>query len=273
MQTQVSRVPKLQSGSRRSFSGRTACGLLALALAAAGCSHKQAAREAPAATLFTPRPPTFLSGPMAVLFTNTAGFSARLVVENEAFRNPARPLTGQLLGRSPWLLFAPDPGEVPDKHAPAGGYSYLWNPAEQRGFVLSEALQGYAPVAQKLQATNVTIRLTQAAAQKIGGHACATEEATVQLSDGSQTVFQVWQATDLKGFPVRISATSNAAPLAVSLSKIRLEPPTADLFAPPEGFTRYDSPEMMADELVMRQHNLKRKGREELEPLDRPARE
>ena len=52
----------------------------------------------------------------------------------------------------------------------------------------------------------------------------------------------------------------------MSFSKIRLEPPTAELFAPPNDFTKYDSAEAMVAELVMRQRNLKLQPNNTAEP-------
>jgi hypothetical protein len=81
----------------------------------------------------------------------------------------------------------------------------------------------------------------------------------VTASDGAATFFQVWRATDLKGVPLRIICPSNGMPMTLTLSKVRLETVPADLFVPPNGFSKYDSVEAMMTELAMRGMNLGRK--------------
>jgi hypothetical protein len=241
-----------------------------LALLAAGCSSTgdDEIRGKSFTKVLTPEIPPFLKGPMGLLLTNASGFSARVTLEIESF-DPSEPApSGQLLCRHSKLLFAPDPTDKAEKR---GGFSFIWDVAENRGYVLSEALQGYALVGSNLQATNVVTGAIQATPRKFGGHTCAPGDASIQMSDGSGAIFQLLRANDLNGFPIHISAATNLVPLAITLSRIRLEVPPADLFAPPEGFTKYESPQFMADELALRQHNLKRKTPEELLPPDHTA--
>jgi hypothetical protein len=218
----------------------------------------------------TPQPPPFLAGPMAVLLTNAGGFSARVTVESEFSPGPEGPKSGQLLCRGSKLLFAPEVKQGGKKDSRLGGFLFSWDVAAGRGYVLSEPLQGYAPGASTLQATNIVRRPIQGAPQILDGHLCVPEEVTLEASDGLAATFQVWAAKDLKGLPVRITPAPNSSLPTVSLSNIRLELPAEDLFAPPDGFTKYNSPENMVDELAIRRRNLKRPPHEEVEPRFRP---
>jgi hypothetical protein len=103
------------------------------------------------------------------------------------------------------------------------------------------------------------------APQKFAGHTCEVAEAIVQKEDGVTSSFELLRATDLNGFPVKISSNSNSILLTLTLSKIRLESPGAAVFSPPDGFSKYTSSEAMADELAAREHNLRRK--QPLEPI------
>ncbi len=122
----------------------------------------------------------------------------------------------------------------------------------------SEALQGYAQTVLNISPTNLVIQQVNEALQKMDGHVCDSAQAVVQMSDGSSAAFSIFRALDLNRFPIRISSLSNAAPFSLTFSKIRTEPPPADLFTPPTDFTKYNSPEVMVTELIMRQHNLRR---------------
>jgi len=247
--------------------GHSAISLLWAALLCAGCaSHRRAEREAGTTRLLTPQPPSLLTGPLAALLASDKDFSAQVTLQSDA----EPPASGILLARTGQLLFAPELGDSSDKRVRTSGFSFVWDTAQHHGYLLCEALQGYAPIVTRVWPTNVILSAptVPAAAQKIAGHSCELREATVQMSDGSRPSFQVWQATDLKAFPVRINAAANPASLTVTLTKLRVEVLSSDLFVPPDSFSKYESPDVMADELVLRQHNLRRKSIQSGEPLD-----
>jgi hypothetical protein len=255
-------------------SGLRLISLAALLALAAGCSHSgDPEKPEPGLTrVFTPQLPTFLSGSMAVLLTNATGFSSRLDGKSEMLTERQDPLTGQLFGRGSKLLFAPEPGQAADKHARIGGFSFIWDTANHSGYVLCEALQAYAPVSFAVFVTNVTVQGPPSSPISFGGHPCQTAEATVQMSDGTSTAYTLLRANDLAGFPLQVTSGTNAIPLTLSLSKVRLQVPPAELFAPPDGFTKYSSAEALVDELAARQHNLRRRAPElPLEPAEAPG--
>lgn len=221
-----------------------------------GCSSSPGARGNETVGSSSSLPPVFLSGPAAVLLTNRDGFSAHIVLSHDSASPLEKNSSGELLGREGKLLFAPEQGKREKKYSSAG-FSFISDVGKRQSFVLSEALQGYAPASMEVGATNVAINTKSTTDKKIDGHMCELEEATVAMSDGSHGSFQVLRAADLKGFPLRISSISNTAPFTVSFSKIRIESPSAELFAPPRSFTKYDNVEMMVTELILRQHKLK----------------
>jgi hypothetical protein len=219
----------------------------------------------------SPRPPGFLTGSLAVLFTNWPGFSAQADLQVQNSLNVDRTSSGQLFGRGTKLLYAPQSGETTDTHRQPGRYSFIWDVAEASGYVLSDALQGYAPISSNLRVTSLALAPGQVAAQKISGHPCERTRATLQLSDGSISEYELFRATDLNGFPVQISSITNVA-FTLTLSKIRFEQPPADAFSPPDGFTKYPTPEALSDELAARQNNLRRKSSDEMPLTPTPER-
>lgn len=250
------------------------CFLAAVILVVTGCSGPNATvlRQG-FARVVTPRPPAFLAGPIALLLTNGAGFSARAEVQEESSLDKQSSSSGELLARGTKLLYAPNSAESTDAHHQPGGYSFIWDAAECRGYVLSEALQGYAPISSALPVTNIEFNPSKAGAQRISGHPCEPATATVRSADGATADFEILRAMDLNGLPVRIQAAAKPNPLTLTLSKIRLEAPPADVFSPPEGFTKYPNPDAMADELAARQNNIRRRNRGQMEPpsdLGRP---
>jgi hypothetical protein len=217
-----------------------------------------------------PVPPLFLSGTVAALLTNVDSFHARVVLERPAAADRSDGAAGELMGRGGKLLFAPQPGARKNKYSRVEDFSYIWNVDENRGFLLSGPLQGYAPISSATRFTNVVAGISGSgpAQEKISGYRCEKAEVKVIASDGSEAVLQVWRAMELKGMPLRITGTANGTPFTLTLSRVRLEPQPPDLFLPPSDFTKYSSGEMMMHELVARQHNLKRKRGWEPPPTD-----
>jgi hypothetical protein len=251
--THTTFLSRRRSGRTRrlSFGSAVCAGALLLAT---GCAHDRSSER----QVINPRLPVFLGGAASLLLTNGGGFSARLTEQLGVSTTPESQWSGQLLGQGAKLRFEPEAKGSADKAQRVAGFSFLWDVAEGRGYILSETLQGYAPLSPSLRATNVVRQANRAASQRLEGHSCDLEVATVQRSDGSGVGFQVWRATDLGGLPMRIATVTNAAPLTLSLSRVRLEPMPPEVFAVPNGFTKYASLEAMLTELTVRQHNLRR---------------
>ena len=261
----VSRAPP----GRRSpiFSPLLVLCLLAVALASSDCASP---RKKDHISVMPPPPPPFLSGAMALLLTNCAGFSADAVLQTGSPADPVQALSGKLLGRGPLLLFALDERSAVGKRLRVGEFSFLWDVAAGRGYLVSEALQAYAPLSSHLAVTNLHVRSARPAAERPDGHTCQCAEVEVGSSDGP-ALFRVWQAADAQAFPVRITSETPAPALSLSLSRLRLETIPANLFVPPDGFNRYESAENMMAELSMRQESRHRKPSElPVEPLPNP---
>jgi len=199
--------------------------------------------------------PPFLTGPVAVLLTNAHDFSARMVVELPSFSSKKRTITGNLLAQGNHLLFAPS----------AGDRSFVWDAAQNSGYILSEALQGFAPIIASVQITNVmeNVGLAGPVLESVNGRPCHRTEAVVSSSDGSKAKFRVWRAVDADGFPARIKSLDGITQLSMDFFDTRREVLAQKLFLPPDGFTKYASATTMRDELFMRQKSAGKKIKDE----------
>src|SRR5262245_14354468 len=170
--------------------------LLLLALWMAGCAHSPKDGQPASAPPGASRPPPFLVGPMGLLWTNALdGFSARLAVVGQNIPMSGELVSGQLLCRGSKLLFTPDYSGSTKARTQGGELSFIWDTTEHRGYVLSEALQAYAPCAFSAQATNISATIEPGPPQRVEGHLCEVQQATVSMNDGSTSVFQVFRAT------------------------------------------------------------------------------
>lgn len=219
-------------------------------------------------------PPDFLAGPSAVLLTNMDGFSAN--VSATMPERGGKLVSGDLLEREGRLIFQPTTG-VKGKHQRSeGGTFFIWHEDKDAGFVLSDPLQAYAPMVSNIHVTNIVWNLSGAVEEQANGHPCRRVEATVQSDNGSTARFSVWQAEDLKKCPVRIAEADGVKGLTVNLTNVRLELPPPELFFPPDGFTKYETPAALMNELIMRQgvyvksQNINPEGSEPV-PVNGPA--
>jgi len=203
---------------------------------------------------FAPLPPIFFTGPAVLLLTNAASYSARVSLSSDS---PAQPrVSGQLLAQADRLLFAPDPVKE-SKKTVRGDFSFIWNVTKGSGYVLSEALQGYAPVSISILPTNLSLGPISGSLQTIEERVCQEQYAVIEMSDNSRAGLRFCRALDLN-LALSISTVSNTQPFMLALSKVRLESLSPELFVPPKGFTPYSSAEAMITELILRQHNLRR---------------
>ena len=67
----------------------------------------------------------------------------------------------------------------------------------------------------------------------VDGHPCKVEMMTVTPKTGQPTKMKVWEADDLKGFPVKVEIESSHGPMAVEYKDVSFSEPPASLFTHP----------------------------------------
>jgi hypothetical protein len=249
------------------------CFILGLSLLPAGCSTSNDQTSGDR-RITPPAIPSFLSGPVGLLLTNVDGFSAHLVMEDTTVSNTTAIVTGQVLGRGTKLLFAPDSRGSKRKGRQADGFVYIWDVTTKSGFILSEALQGYAPSASSERFAFVTVSLGASSPPPggNGGNGSSAQEVDVASGDGSVTAFWVWRAPGSNMFPQRIVPAKGPSSFSITLSNFQPVAPAAALFEPPDGFTKYESADAMMTELLARGQAGKKSGATFSDPEDRGGR-
>jgi len=91
-------------------------------------------------------------------------------------------------------------------------------------------------------ASDYKAEVTKLGEENVGGHDCVKNKVVATSPDGSTHEFTVWNAADLKQFPVKIQiATKEGKDMVMVFNDVKLEKPDAALFDPPTDFTKYDS--------------------------------
>ncbi len=84
------------------------------------------------------------------------------------------------------------------------------------------------------EAQDGTIDRSPAGTETVDGHSCKVENVTVTPHDGQPTKMKVWEAQDLKGFPVKIEMQGSHGVMTLEYKDISLDEPPASLFTHPD---------------------------------------
>lgn len=83
------------------------------------------------------------------------------------------------------------------------------------------------------ESQDATIDRSPGGSETVDGHSCKIENLTVTPHNGQPTKMKVWEAQDLKGFPVKIEMESSKGPVTLEYKDISLDEPAASLFSHP----------------------------------------
>ena len=83
------------------------------------------------------------------------------------------------------------------------------------------------------QAQGATIERSPAGTDTVDGHACKVENVTVTAQNGQSTKMKVWEADDLKGFPIKVEMQTSHGPITVQYKDVSFSDPGASLFTHP----------------------------------------
>ena len=82
---------------------------------------------------------------------------------------------------------------------------------------------------------------------------CVKNKAVVSDHEGNKHESIIWNATDLKGFPIKILTEEHSQSMTMLFKDVKFSKPDASLFETPAGLKRYDSPmALMQGEMMKR---------------------
>jgi hypothetical protein len=89
------------------------------------------------------------------------------------------------------------------------------------------------------------VKLTELGRETIDNHACIKSQVTVSSSRGEKIQGTVWQATDMKNFPVKILLPEGDSTIEMRFRDVKLQKPDSTAFEAPAGFARFESMEKL----------------------------
>jgi hypothetical protein len=132
----------------------------------------------------------------------------------------------------------------------------LSRPDKKTVYLIYPGLQSYVenPMPEKAAATgdDFKIETTEAGKETVEGHDCVKNQVVVTDKDGKKHESTVWNATDLKKFPVKIVTSEQGQNSTMLFKKISFDKPAASNFEVPASFQKYDNMQTMMQQQMMK---------------------
>jgi outer membrane lipoprotein-sorting protein len=123
-------------------------------------------------------------------------------------------------------------------------------------YVIYPHAQSYAqmtpPASVKASNADSKLDVTALGKETVDGHPCVKNKAILTDKQGQKHEFTVWNATDLKNFPIKIAMNEQGSAITVSYQDISFSKPAASEFNPPTGYTKYSSPQELMQGVMMK---------------------
>ena len=97
-----------------------------------------------------------------------------------------------------------------------------------------------------------TVQTSKLGTETIAGHLCEKNKVVVTGNNNKKTEAIVWNANDLKKFPIQMQIDQPDAKVIMQYNDVRLQSPDSKQFEAPGGFKKYDSVEKLMQESMMK---------------------
>jgi Domain of unknown function (DUF4412) len=130
-------------------------------------------------------------------------------------------------------------------------------PDKKVAYMIYPGLKAYAeiplPESESAEdASKYKVETKELAKESVEGQACAKNKVTVSDDKDKKTEFTIWQATDLKKFPVKIISTEGGEASTMTFKEVKLTKPDDSQFDAPKDFKKYDSFGALMQEQMMK---------------------
>lgn len=207
---------------------------------------------------------------MAKLFGDNSAFSAAVEMQTTA-GGQAMTIPGNIAFADGKARFDLDMAEMKGAQMPPEAMNHMKSmgmdkmttislPDKKVTYLVYPGLKAYAempiqdPEAAKSQA-DFKMETTELGRETVEGHPCVKNMTVVTDDKGAKHEYNVWNATDLKKFPVKLQYAEHGNTMIILFKNVKLAKPDAGQFEPPANFKKYDSMGTM-----MQQEMMKRMG-------------
>jgi hypothetical protein len=130
-------------------------------------------------------------------------------------------------------------------------------PDKKSTLLIAPLLQGYAEMPLSKQEADAANKKYQSTSTKMGkevidGHPCEKNKVVVIADDGKKQEAIVWNATDLKDFPIQMQTVQGEGAIVMNFRELQFAKPDAKLFDAPANYTKYASADKMMEGAMMK---------------------
>lgn len=225
-----------------------------------------------------PPPGPGLSGSTAKLFGDNSTFSATLEMQTGGDGNSeAVSIPGKIFFDAGKSRFEMDMSQMkggkmgPEAAAQMKSIGMdrmimISRPDKKSGYQVYPGMQAYVenPLPAQEAATSASdfkVETTELGKETVDNHPCVKNKAVVTDKEGTKHESTVWNATDLKNFPIKIEHLENGTKVTMLFHDVSLTKPAAGLFDPPTDATKYDSMQSMMQQVMMKRFGAGGPGR------------
>lgn len=210
-----------------------------------------------------------LSGSMAQLFGEHSAFSATLDIQvTDKASGDAATVPGKLAYAEGKSRFDMEISQIkgnrmsPEmaaqmKQMGMDSMVMITRPDKKVSYMIYSGLQAY--VENPLQsadtgkpASDFKVETTDLGKETVDGRPCIKNKVVVTDKDGKKLEATVWNATDLKKFPVKIETVESGNNVVMLYKEVKFAKPAASQFDPPSGFTKYENMQTMMQQIMMK---------------------
>jgi hypothetical protein len=132
----------------------------------------------------------------------------------------------------------------------------LTRPDKNAAYLIYPGMESYVemttPPAKTGTNDNFKVEVTELGKDTVNGHPCVKNQVIVTDDKGVKHESTVWNATDLKKFPVKMMHVEQGSEITMLFNDVSFTKPAASQFDVPAGYTRYDSMQTMMQTEMMK---------------------
>lgn len=200
-------------------------------------------------------------GSMARLFGDNSAFSADTEIQTTGGGNQNMTMPGKLTfdsGKSRFEMSSSNARGNERMKAMGMDKTVIISRSDTKtAYLIYPGLSAYAPT--PLQDANATkpassfkVESKELGKDTVDSHECVKNKVVVTDDQGKAHEFTTWNATDLNKFPVKIEMNEQGHEMTMLFKNVKISKPDAALFEPPADYKKYDSPQALMQQEIMK---------------------
>lgn len=207
-------------------------------------------------------------GALDKLFGDNQAFSATLQFQTAGPNGENVTMPGKLNFDTGKARFEMNLSEVQGSQMPAGAAQQMKamgmdtmitisRPDLKLAYLVYPGLNSYAEMTSQESSGSINpddykVETTELGKETVDNHDCVKNKVIITDKDGNKHESTVWNASDLKNFPVKIVTSEGGRSVTMLYKSVSFTKPAASLFAAPSGFTKYDNVQTMIQTEIMK---------------------